>query len=73
MPNGTCWSMASTPDGGGYWILNASTGVITTYGDWVSSRRPAAQFANVGRESIPNFIDIVSTPDGNGYGSSPWA
>ena len=23
MPNGSCWSMAPTPDGGGYWILNA--------------------------------------------------
>ena len=67
MPNGTCWSMASAPDGGGYWILNASTGVVTTYGDAISYGSPAAQFANVGREFIPSFIDIVSTPDGKGY------
>jgi hypothetical protein len=67
MPNGTCWSLSSTPDGGGYWILNSSTGVITTYGDAISYGSPAAQFANVGREFIPNFIDIVSTPDGKGY------
>ena len=67
MPNGTCWSMASAPDGGGYWILNASTGVVTTYGDAISYGSPAAQFANVGREFVPEFIDIVSTPDGKGY------
>jgi len=67
MPNGTCWSMATTPDGGGYWILNASTGVLSTYGDALSFGSPAAQFAGVGRENVPNFIDMASTPDGKGY------
>src|ERR1039458_10313483 len=41
LPNGTCWSMAPTADGSGYWILNAYSGVIYPYGDAVSYGEPA--------------------------------
>ena len=41
MPEGSCWSMAATKDGGGYYVLNAATGRIFTYGDAVSYGQPA--------------------------------
>ena len=67
MPDGTCWSMAATPDGGGYWILNASSGQIWDYGTAPDEGSPAATFDSVPREFVPNFIGIASTPDGRGY------
>jgi hypothetical protein len=66
MPNGTCWAMASTPGGGGYWILNAYTGAITTYGNAVSYG-DRTQFNGGGADTWPNSIGIVATPDGKGY------
>jgi len=67
MPQGSCWSMASTP-GGGYWILNSYSGVIYTYGDAVSCGQPAdtSKFMG-GADTWPNAIGIVPTPGGKGY------
>ena len=68
MPNGSCSSMAPTPDGGGYWILNAYSGVIYPYGDAVSYGQPADTAAYGGGADLwPNSIGIVATPDGRGY------
>jgi hypothetical protein len=66
-PNGTCWSMAATPDGGGYWILNGDTGVIYRFGDAGSFGDPSASFVGVPREFVPNGRVIVATPTGKGY------
>ncbi len=67
MPEGTCWSLADVPGGGGYWILNASTGVISAFGGAVFYGDPAQRDAGAGRELLPTFIDIVASPDGAGY------
>lgn len=68
MPNGSCWSMAPTPDGSGYWILNAYSGVIYTYGDAVSYGQPADTSAySGGADTWPTAVAIVATPDGKGY------
>jgi len=67
MPDGSCRSMATTPDGGGYWILNASTGVITAFGDATLHGDPAETRAGTSRAQLPTFIGITVTPDGNGY------
>jgi hypothetical protein len=66
-PNGTCWSMAVTPSGQGYWILDGDTGVIYHFGTAGFFGEPATRFAGVGREFVPNMLQIVSTPDGLGY------
>ncbi len=64
MPNGSCWSMAPTADGSGYWILNAYSGVIYPYGDAVSYGEPAdtASYGG-GADAWPTAIGIVATPD----------
>ena len=68
MPNGSCWSMAPTADGNGYWILNAYSGVIYPYGDAVSYGEPADTAAySGGADTWPTAIGIVATPDGKGY------
>ena len=67
MPNGSCWSMAPTPDGGGYYVLDAFSGKIWTYGDAVSYGQPADSFGHVGADLWPNFVDLAVTPDGKGY------
>ncbi len=68
MPNGSCWSMAPTSDSGGYWILNAYSGVVYPYGDAVSYGQPADTAAYGGGADLwPNSIGIVATPDGKGY------
>jgi hypothetical protein len=66
-PNGTCWSMAVTPSGNGYWVLNADTGHVYPFGDAVSYGEPATKFVGVSRELVPNMVQIVATPDGLGY------
>jgi uncharacterized membrane protein YgdD (TMEM256/DUF423 family) len=66
-PNGTCWSMAATPDGRGYWVLNGDTGVIYPFGDAGFFGDPAATFAGEPREFVPNGLNIVATPTGKGY------
>ncbi len=67
MPDGSCWSMATTADGKGYWILNASTGTIVDFGDAGSYGSPQASFAGVARDLVPTFLGIASTSDGKGY------
>ena len=68
MPDGSCWSMAPTADGSGYWILNAYSGVIYPYGDAVSYGEPSDTAAyGGGDDSWPTAIGIVGTPDGKGY------
>jgi hypothetical protein len=69
MPDGSCWSFAATPDGLGYWILDAYNGKIYTYGDAVSYGDPSSSppYAGVPSELWPNAVGIVSTPDGKGY------
>jgi hypothetical protein len=66
-PNGTCWSMAVTPSGLGYWILNGDTGKIYAFGTAGSYGEPATKFAGVSREFVPNFLQIVPTHDAKGY------
>ncbi len=67
MPNGSCWSMATTPDTQGYWTLNASTGAILAYGDAANYGSPATTFAGVPRDLVPTFVGIAPTPDAKGY------
>jgi hypothetical protein len=66
-PNGTCWSVALTPSGLGYWVLNGDTGTIYPYGPAVFYGQPAARFADQSREFVPNFLQIVATRDAKGY------
>jgi hypothetical protein len=66
-PNGTCWSMAPTPDGQGYWIVNGDTGRVYPYGDAGYFGQPADDFAGVAREFVPNSVAMAATPDGGGY------
>jgi hypothetical protein len=66
-PNGTCWSMAATTDGQGYWILNGNTGAIYNFGNAGLFGQPADAFAGVPREFVPNGRAIVATPTGQGY------
>jgi hypothetical protein len=68
MPNGSCWSMAPTADGSGYWLLNAYSGVIYPYGDAVSYGEPSDTAAySGGADTWPTAMGIVATPDGKGY------
>jgi hypothetical protein len=68
MPEGSCWSMAATMDGGGYYVLNAATGRIFTYGDAVSYGQPAnTPPYQAGAEFAPNAVAIALTADGLGY------
>jgi len=68
MPGGSCWSFASTPDGLGYWILNAYDGMIFAYGDAVSYGQPSDTPAYAGGADLwPDAIALVATPDGKGY------
>ncbi|MGD0391175.1 MAG: CAP domain-containing protein [Acidimicrobiales bacterium] len=53
-------SMASTPNGGGYWVVR-SDGSITTLGDAVNYGSMA------GKPLVAPVSHIVSTPDGRGY------
>jgi hypothetical protein len=54
MPHGTCLSMATTPDGNGYWVLNASTGAVLTFGDATEAGSPTDARLPVPREFVPN-------------------
>ena len=66
LPDGTCSSMATTPDDRGYWILNAYTGAVTPYGDAVSYGDRTA--SNTGStEFWPTSVAIVPTVTGHGY------
>ncbi len=66
-PNGTCWSVAATPDGQGYWVLNGDTGAVYAFGDAGFFGDPAAGFAGAPRDLVPTSVAIVATPTGHGY------
>ena len=65
--NGSCFSVALTPDGKGYWVLNGDTGVIYRFGDARSFGEPSTKFQGVRDALVPTFAQIVATPTGNGY------
>jgi hypothetical protein len=67
LPNGTCFSMATTPTNKGYWILNGDTLKVFHFGDATDFGEPATQFAGTSREFVPTGVSIVASPDGLGY------
>jgi len=68
MPDGSCWSMAATPDDRGYWIVGAYSGRVFPFGDAVSYGQPADGVAYAGgADTWPDAIGIAPTPDGRGY------
>jgi ribosomal protein L24E len=67
LPDGSCVALASTPDGGGYWILNRALGNVYPFGDAGSFGQPADQFAGMSPEFVPAFLAIVSAPNADGY------
>jgi ribosomal protein L24E len=66
-PNGTCVSIAATPNGGGYWILNGDKLRVFRFGNAGSYGDPESSFAGTPREFVPTGLQIVSTPTGHGY------
>ncbi|MDQ1534998.1 MAG: hypothetical protein QOF28_2759 [Actinomycetota bacterium] len=64
--NQSCTSMAVTPSGLGYWILNGDTGAVYPYGTAGFYGDPSSKFAGVSREFVPKMLQIVATP-GHGY------
>jgi hypothetical protein len=67
---GSCLSLALTPSGDGYWVMNALTGLVFGSGDAGTvgtPNDPAHRFANVSQEFLPQFRQIVATPSGHGY------
>jgi hypothetical protein len=68
MPHGSCWSIAATVDGGGYYVLNAYNGSIWTYGDAVSFGQPAGSGPYAGPADLwPTAVALATTPDCEGY------
>ena len=67
MPDGSCWSMATTPDDRGYYVLDAFSGDVYTYGDAVSYGQPADSFGAAGADLWPTSLAMAVTPDGKGY------
>jgi hypothetical protein len=67
MPHGSCWSIAATADGGGYYVLNAYRGDVFTYGDAVSYGTSVTGVDQLGPEFAPTALQIAPTPDGLGY------
>ena len=66
-PDGTCVSIALTPSGMGYWVLNGDTGKVYSYGTAGSYGEPASGFVGVSREFVPSFRQLVPTPSGRGF------
>ena len=54
-PNGSVTGMASSPDGGGYWLV-ASNGAFMHYGDAISSGSQGSQSLN---EPIVGIVGIA--------------
>jgi hypothetical protein len=65
--NASCTSIAVTPSGLGYWILNTDTGAIYPFGTAGFYGDPAAFWANVAPDLVAKSLQIVPTPDGQGY------
>jgi hypothetical protein len=66
-PNLSCTSMALTPSGLGYWILDGETGKVYAYGTAGFYGDPAATFTGRGLPFLPRTLQIVATPDAHGY------
>jgi hypothetical protein len=67
---GSCLSMALTPSGDGYWVMNSLTGLVFGSGNAGTvgtPNDPAHKFANTSQEFLPHFKQIVATPSGHGY------
>ena len=68
IPNGSCWSIAPTPGGDGYWILNSYNGPSTLTETPTSYGQPADTSAySGGADTWPKAMEIVPTNDGKGY------
>jgi hypothetical protein len=67
LPQGSCVSSASTPDGDGYWILNRATGRLFPFGDAGSFGQPSDFHGGASPEFAPASLSIVPTPSGKGY------
>lgn len=67
LPNGTCFSIAATANGQGYYILNGDRGTVFTFGSAAPFGNPGSAFTHVSREFWPSFRQIVATRTGNGY------
>ena len=66
-PNGSCLSLAMTPSGLGYWILNPVTGAIYPFGDAGDYSDPFIFWEHVAPDLVAQSKTIVATPDGKGY------
>ncbi len=60
LPSGWVTGIASTPDGGGYWTVDAF-GEVDVHGD------AGFHGSMAGRQLAAGVVHIVSTPDGGGY------
>lgn len=60
LPQSNIVGMASTPDGGGYWLVSA-TGAVLSFGDARSYGSMAGHALNA------PIVGMAATPDGNGY------
>ena len=67
LPHGSCVSLASTPDGDGYWILNRATGKLFRFGDAGSYGQPSDFRGGTSPEFAPAYLSVVPTPTGHGY------
>ena len=67
LPDGTCWSIAATPDGKGYWILNGDALKVYPFGDATFYGDPAPQESSAPRDLWPVARAIVPTSTGHGY------
>jgi hypothetical protein len=64
---GQCFAIASTPDGGGYWILNGDKGAIYRFGDAGNYGEPSTIWDTMPRDTLPTARGLVPTPSGHGY------
>ena len=67
---GSCLSIALTPSGDGYWVMNSLTGLVFGSGDAGlvgTPNDPEHRFQDVSPEFTPQFRQVVATPSGHGY------
>ena len=63
----SCRSIAMTPSGAGYWILDDNTGAVYAFGTAGFYGDPATVFAHAAADLIPKPLQIIPTPSGKGY------
>lgn len=66
-PNVGCRSIAMTPSGQGYWVLDNDTGAVYPFGTAGFYGDPATSLAHSEPALIPRFLQILPTSDGKGY------